>query len=539
MPQTTSSLSGGQSGPGGGSLQPQIHELPAWVETLPLADVNETYHRVLKVLLKINDGGLSYQEHFQALESLRSPVQYLSDALRYQLMGSCLPLTIKTRGIATQLFKLHSEMTGGYQHISEELFDLDAMHQDFTTLATSLHRSLHYLSQGLLTDYQIYESNSGDYWRRIHQIYEAAERKGLQSSSIKDPYRRDRQETTVEEQYKQILLLALANPYRHSQPDLAWIYTQLHHWAPLCQLRPADHLDASRHACLVDLANDAPPSYDAYNAIHSPTTCRQFETSALVDALLNSLSRRAGQSTTQEDAAAPRQMTANRTSLLHALVTAWSLAAKRRFSRMRSGATGISVRLGLSAIHQFIDARNALHTDDTNKASDGDANAGNDTYVCKVVNESADGVCLKWQSTNTGKIRVGELITVGRNDESGDMPGIGVIRWLKTAGKHTVNFGIQLLSPDAFPITIRVYNSKNQLDEHDYLKGLYIPEFRTARQPPSLILPAFLYHSDDIVSVIMDGQEHGLQLTKLVDATQGFSRFRFEPIAAPDSSGSH
>ncbi|MEJ2553944.1 MAG: hypothetical protein P8079_08030 [Gammaproteobacteria bacterium] len=70
------------------------------------------------------------------------------------------------------------------------------------------------------------------------------------------------------------------------------------------------------------------------------------------------------------------------------------------------------------------------------------------------------------------------------------------------------------------------------------MKGLYVPEFQTTRQPPSLILPAFLYHSDDIVSVAMDGQEHSLQLTKLVDATQGFSRFRFDAVT-PDSSRRH
>ncbi|MEJ2553943.1 MAG: hypothetical protein P8079_08025 [Gammaproteobacteria bacterium] len=423
MPQTISSSSDDQSGLDGASLRPPIHHLHAWVETLPLADVNQTYQRVLDMLLKINGGDLSCQEQFQALELLRSPLQYLSDSLRYQLMGTCLPLTIKTRGIAAQLFELHSEMAKGYQHICEVLYDLNAMRQDFTTLTTSLHRSLHYLSQGLLTGYQIYEPNSDDYWRRIHHTYDSAERKG-----------------------------------RHSQPDLAWIYTQLHHWAPLCQLRPADHFDEPRYGCLVDMASDGPPPYVADNPIPYPATCRLFETSALIDTLLNALPRNPEPLAAQESGTVMRQTMANRSSLLYALITAWSLTAKRKFSRMQSGAASISVRLGLSAIHQFIDIRDAkpdaeeadketpATADIAKKPSSGEVTAGSGAYLCEVINESAGGACLKWRSANKSKIRVGELVAVGRSGESGAMPGIAVIRWLKSAGNHTVKFGVQLLS---------------------------------------------------------------------------------------------
>lgn len=551
MPQTISSSSDDQSGLGGASLRHTIHDLHAWVEALPLADVNQSYQRVLDMLVKVNDGDLSCQEQFQTLELLRSPLQYLSDSLRYQLMGTCLPLTIKTRGIAAQLFKLHSEMARGYQHICEVLYDLNPMRQDFTTLTTSLHRSLHYLSQALLTGYQIYEPNTDDYWRRIHHTYDSAERKGLQSSIVKDPYLGNKQETSVAEQYKQILLLALANPYRHSQQDLAWVYTQLHHWAPLCQLHPVDYFDEPRYACLVDLASDGPPPYAADSPVPYPATSRLFETSAIIDMLLNALPRNPEQSAAQESGTVMRQTMANRSSLLYALITAWSLTAKRKFSRMQSDAVSISVRLGLSAVHQFIDIHHAKpDAEDADKEtpataniakkpSNGEVTAGGGAYLCEVINESAGGACLKWRSANKGKIRVGELVAIGHSGESGAMPGIAVIRWLKSAGNHTVNFGVQLLAPDAIPIAIRVYSAKSQDGEHNYLKGLYVPEFQTTRQPPSLILPAFLYHSDDIVSVVMDGQEHSVQLTKLVDATQGFSRFRFDTDSTPDSSHRH
>ena len=210
---------------------------------------------------------------------------------------------------------------------------------------------------------------------------------------------------------------------------------------------------------------------------------------------------------------------------------------------MQPETTSIGISLGLSAVHRLIDSMDS--------AADGDGGSlplrptvtnggkrrltgadGSGPYSCEVINESADGSRLRWRDANNGKIRIGELIAIRHLHESGEIPGIAVVRWLKITNNRTVEFGIQLLSPDALPITIRHYNGKDQETGHDYLKGLFVPEFKAARQPASLILPAFLYHADDIVSLVMDNQEHCLQLVKPVETTPGFSRFLFASMAA-------
>ena len=517
----------------------QAHEVESWIEALPLADVGETRHRVSSSLTKLIACDLPGQERYAVLELFRNPVHYLGEALQHHFVGASFPLTLRARGVADQLIALHMAMADGYQSVADDLLGLNTVRQDFVMLATSLHRSLYYLGQALLTGYQLYEPCNVDCWRRIHRIYEAAERKGVQSSTVRDPYRRHRPSTSIEEQYKQILLLALTNPYRYSQSDIGSIYSLLEYWTPQCRLFPADHADALQSAWHIDMASGEPPSAIAYSAIPHPVTCRRLDTSALIQSLPNSLPPNGDEASNQASEPQPPQTTMRWQDLLHSLATAWGLAAKRRYSRTHSETNDIAISLGLSAIHPLLDKLDSMSTMQSARAGRRSerpiAIDDKDSYLCEVMDESAGGSRLRWRNINKGKLRVGELIALRYPRAPGEMPGIAAIRWLKNTSKHSVEFGIQLLSPDAFPITVRHYTADDQESDLDYLKGLYIPEFKTIRQPASLILPAFLYRADDVISLVMDHQKHCIQLVKAIETTQGFSRFYFSSLATPQN----
>ena len=173
--------------------------MESWIEALPLADVGATRHRVSASLAKLIASDLPAQERYAALELFRSPIPYLSEALQHHFVGVSFPLTLRARTIADQLSALHMAMAEGYQSVTDELLGLNTVRQDFTMLATGLHRSLYYLGQALLAGYQLYEPYSVGYWRLIHRIYEAAERKGVQSSTVQDPYRQYRKSTSIAE----------------------------------------------------------------------------------------------------------------------------------------------------------------------------------------------------------------------------------------------------------------------------------------------------------------------------------------------------
>ncbi len=523
------------------SFDTRIEAVETWVANLPLVNVGETCRLVFNALTELNTMELPPQQRFKVLELFRRPNRYLRDALKRHFVGASFPLSTKATKAAALLYGVQLETAKGYQRIADELLNVDNLRQDFTLLAAGLHRALYYLGQGLLTTYQVYRPASPDLWRNIHHLYDASERKGLQASAVKEPYRHDR-ETTIEAQYKQILLLALADPHHLPQADMAQVYVLLEQWAPQCRLYPP-HVAEPSNVSIVDLESDAPPCHLVHSAAPRNTTSRLLDTSTLIHTLRGLLPQTPPEILTQRQALRSETPDAQWRILLQRLLTAWGMTSKRGFSRSVGTAENIELIYGISAIHQCLNGSDALVTE--NKSSFGHhpaRRAGKEKQPLHspaaaneglpqsgtVLNESAGGACLKWKAANPGKIRVGELLAIRHDQRHSQGWDVAVIRWLKTLSDHTVEFGIQLLAPDAIPIAVRLCNEEEP--DHDYLKSLYLPELKATRQPASLIVPAFLYHVNDIVSLKMEHRELRLRLVKALESNRVYSRFQFAPL---------
>lgn len=513
----------------------------AWIANLPLADVGETRGLVFNALAEMNAEDLPNRQRFKALELFRSPIKYLGDALERYFVGSSFPLSPKANRAATLLHDIQLETAKGYRCISDELLKVDNLRQDFELLTASLHHASHYLGQCLLIAYQVYRPATPGLWSDIHRLYDAAERKGLQSSIVKDPRQQHNQKTTIEAQYKRILLLALANPNHLPQADMALVYAQLEQWAPQCRLYPATHFDEPPSVCVVDLESDAPPSYLVYSTIPPSATCRLLDTTGLIDTLRGLLPQSPSEPPKQPPDPREQQAAVLWKPLLQRLLNAWGMTSKRRFARSKADTETVELVFGLSAAHQLLNNRSTMDADHTighshppaarihekATATKGPSAAKKVIiYSSAILNESADGSCLKWKAADTDKMRVAELLMI-RHRHPGQPWVVAVIRWLKTLNDGTVEFGIQLIAPDAIPVAVRPYSEEKSA--HDYLKGLFLPELKATRQPASLIVPAFLYRADDILSLEMDQQEHHLQLVKAMESNRVFSRFQFSP----------
>jgi hypothetical protein len=520
----------------------RIPAVEIWIAGLPLANVHETCRLVLNALSEINTKELLLHQHFKVLELFRSPILYLSDALKRQFINASIPFSPKVNKVSSLLHSIQLEMAKGYRCISDELQDVDNLHQDFLQLATSFHRGLYFLGQALLTSYQTYSPALPHLWSTIHQIYAAAERKGLQTSLVKDLYEQHSQETTVEAQYKQILLLALADPNHLSQAAMAQVYSLLDQWAPLCRLSPVDLVDESLNNYVVDLEGDSPPAYLIFSAAPHNASCRFLDTTVLIQTLRALLPNNPPEFPKPETQPLGQQTDILWKDLLRHLLANWGMATKRGFTRLRRKIEPIELVFGLSSCHQLLgEASIANHnasfthrspTRTLGKiASFGESSSthGVVTHNCALLNESANGACIKWQASDSGKMRVGELLALCNSNPPGQAWGIAVIRWLKTLGDRSVEFGIQLLAPDAIPVAVRLYSEEET--GRDYLNSLLLPEIKATRRPASLIVPAFLYHVDDVVSLRKDNQEHRLRLINTLETNRIFSCFQFSQVS--------
>lgn len=491
-----------------------------WVAGLPLANLGETGRLLFASLRDINANELTATQRYKTLEALRATLHYLSNALKQRFLGTAFPLTDKPRKVANLLREMQFEMANGYRVTVRQLLLQNNLRQDSDTLAASIQRSLYYFGQSFLATYQIYSDPEPLHWREVYSLYAEAERHALHLGAVRDRFKHGNPVTTINQTFKQILLLTLADPLRLTQTEMAAAYRLLETTAEQCQRHKTPDTIKSP-AFMIDLDGETPPVRLLYSDVSVRETCRWLDTTALIDSV------RALLAEAVSDHSLLRTMEESNDklsrSLLQRLVAAWGTAGKRGSTRLPYRSTA-SVQFGLSASHEAADEQR----------QDVVVTARGSSSHCEIVNESAAGACLYWADNKVPRVRVGEIVTVRHADADTTQGGIGVVRWMNQPSGKGVFFGVQMLVPSATPITLRL--SDKDETERDYLKGLLLPPLPPREATQTLLTPAFVYRSGDVVSVrAAEQHEQRYRLIRAVESTQVFTRFHFEPVTASEN----
>lgn len=557
-----------------------------WIESLPIAHLGETSRQVFKALVEINRTGLTLAQRYRLLELFAPPVDYVVAALERHFVGQSFPLPAKNRKIAELARELLSEMAIGYKIIVEESLGSDVQRVDGRLLIQSVYGAIRNLGALLLRSYQIYAPPPDNVWLEIHHLFLFAQHNELHDRVIKGGAV---QHDTIEALYKRILLLALANPYRLPQADIAAIYAAAEGWTPHAQLLALLDPDAPPGLFAVDLDRDAPPGY------YVPGEVRSEHFMILDPSDLVRIIRGDGTdfATVDESYAKGYANAGLAQSTLRRLILSWGAVPKRSFSRTGKQSE-VEVTLGLSATHYFMEKEhrqllahmadvavqfgdrartieaaneampaynNRSHFDrapgDAVDARDSDLwdsinnpplnfdtvdfptytrppaikppPAPEDVYkvfVCNKTNESAGGCCLLWKNGTPTKTMVGMLIGIRPTGPRAEGGwSIGVIRWMKNVGANTMVLGVEMLAPTAEAIAARRVIGTNN-QTSDYMRSLLLPELRNVNQPEMIITPA-LFKEGDTVAINVGIQESRIRLAKLKESTGSFSQFHF------------
>lgn len=545
-------------------------QVEKWIAALPLTNLGETGRRLYGVLTETNQTDLPAEQRLAMLERLRAPWRTVAEAMKKHFVGQPLPLADKNRQIAELAQALTRQMALGYRIAAEDSGSRRSRFGDRRTGAIAIHRALGCLGTVLLRAYQAYAPYPAGVWGEIHALYRDAEADGSAATVIRDPDHPEL-ESTIEDSYKRSLLLALACPYRLRPGEVE----QLHAWlADWCRHATLERLAEPRNPTgrfVVDFQSDAPPVYLVLHAAeYRDDTCRLLNTTHLADVVRDHLGhlRREAQTAGQANE-----------RVLQRLMLAWGVMPKRRFSRRQRHSTAV-VAMGLSAAHYFIGGEAAFAGDadrslfnnparfDAREAAaplsrdvwelggarplhEHHAGAAAEQYIdfeppprkasppapaatpgapafrthdWKMVNVSAAGYRLLWDSTASSQARVGELLGLRESsDPDGFHLGIGVVRWMKVA-EEGLELGVEMLSPGAVAVGTR------KRAGGEYTRSLLLPAIQTLGQPATLLTAALPYRVGDHLLVNSHGEELRVELTKLVENTGVFAQFQFRPL---------
>ncbi|MGD8874594.1 MAG: hypothetical protein PVH38_05540, partial [Gammaproteobacteria bacterium] len=558
--------------PGRLSFNTSTPAIQAWVDDLPLLNTHKTLELVCGALDQINKLAIPPQQRHVVLEHLSTSVMCVSDAMKKGFLGKQLPLPADSLQQAELLTGLCNRMACGYRIVVDDAGSSEAQRP---LLCTAIHRALRYLSEILLTNYQIYAPHPDGVWGIIHALFALAEELRLSTLPVTDNTLPAAATSSIETIYKQCLLLSLACPYRMRQNEIHYVYNGLLEWATASRLNNPNHAQ-KLGLFAVNLRSDLPPAYRAlHEAPHPSDNWRILDTSEMAHRMQQAVSGQAGK-------------TGNATGLgdaqtMQRLMLSWGMMPKRKFSRHRQDAS-IRLVMGMNSIHQFCappvvrdraernEVTEAVRdhqylqdptfematriTTEMQEGVGGSPNGGtvkshdqllrgaysaarsghNPVELWRMENMSASGFCLLWDSASASCAQVGELVAVVSQQENHkhDLQ-LGVIRWMKFTPHHGLELGIQLLSPGA--TAVWAYLCEDDVHASNRLQGILLPEIKAIRQPASLLLPSLPFRTGCRSILENRGKKEAIILTRQLENTGAFAQYNFNPVAGTAKAG--
>ncbi len=501
-------------------------QLKEWLDALPLANGMDAGRKLADAMAALNRIKLADDARIKLLDLYRASAQMLSPSLQQLFVGKPLPLQDKHKQAANLLREMFTELAHGYKRA---LLDMGTRRMSFGTnklLPLAIARAIESLGVVLDVYYETYRPSPADVWFELNQLYWYAARQNLHEQAIAEDTK-----VSVNQLYKQVLLIALADPYRLHQGQLAEVKTYLAKFAKQAELQPLGKADNTHGLFLVRLDGDKPPKALAN---HSGVT------DGRTDIILNTipLARMAHQHLQDMDADIPLKKIGlpdaakqpGYREMLKRLIKQWGIAPKRIFNRTSAHAD-LLVCGGISSLHhalsQGIDAP-VQNTESGVKITVQVSDPTTDEYQAyncanwQVLNESAGGVALSKDPGSAAKIKVGDLIGLSSNGAEGS--GIAIVRWMQSTADNMLELGAQMLAPHAEAVAIKpVIAAADAL----FQPALLLPAVPALNQPECMVAARGSFQAMREFEVQFHGTTRSVRAQKLVEQTDSLDLFFF------------
>jgi hypothetical protein len=344
-------------------------------------------------------------------------------------------------------------------------------------LQGALLRATHLIVSRQELAYRVYGAPSAATWQQLNQLFRLARSRHVA--------RVDREGDSIETTYVTALLLALADPSRHSRAELDTLRRCCRRLAPLARLCHGSDLSAEERQqpglFLLSLGRNLPaaplPREGALTA-----DALVLDAGPAVTALENERLR---------DAAIA--------ALAEPLATLWRGQCGRRFPRARFKPKADLV-IGVPAVAGYLQGAFSRRRGDPCR---GAALAVSEWYI---VNQSPDGFGLRYTQGEPGHLDVGDLVGLQPRERS--RVHICLIRRVNHTGHGRFELGLQELSPLALPIPLAGGN------------GILLPRLPGFGNAAGLVAPGGLLRAGTVVTWSRNGHSFHHRLARRVDGNR-------------------
>lgn len=496
--------------------------LKAWLVSLPPSNVLETGRQIHDALSSLNRCKLGDEERLQLLEHYQVAIDLLEASLDVFMAAPSLPVKDKAKQAGQLARSLQQELAHGYKWVLHERLD-----KRFSFGS----RQIPLLLQKVLQSYQklnwvccrAYQAVPAGVWLEIHALFRYA----IQHKLLDEP-QGGSVTPSIGLLYKQILLLALADPYRYSPADLEKIHDLVGNYGAAAQFQPLGSTPNPAGFFLVRLDADLPPQFLGQRPLDiEPRNAILLDTIELAKHLHKALASVEPKIASASDKAKVLAWS----ELLRRVIKQWSIAPKRVFQRIRAHAR-VAVVGGLRATAWQVNGGKpllqpqALDAPLTVAGDDDAASAPTNDYPLDywtVINESPGGYAIHAMPPLHCQFRIGDVLALQNPDQNGWM--IGAVRWLQQVdGDAAVELGLQVLAPkaDAGMMRPTIIHA-----EASFQPILLLPEVPVLKQAAQILAARGAYSPQREYSICLFDGERVIRAGRLIEQTANFDLFEY------------
>jgi hypothetical protein len=409
-----------------GHIDPTVEtdagRLRTWLDDLPILDVVETLRLVRDGLDGLNAQRLDVVRRMELLEVYRTTSLRLLHILDPLQLG-LLNLSRKRRVEAIDgIGRLLLSLAGGSKRVVADLYAAGGTGQPHPLLGRALFHALQQMSWLLLDSFRYYREVPARQIADMHRLYLAARRRGLLGVTVPE----EGVAVTAAGYYHAGMLLALAEPARLEEGEAGRLFDVLLNYADRCRIVPGNSWEgAGAGLYLIDLqSGDLPVSCTQLTSPARPQDACLLDANPAIEAIR---ARLAG-------TPARGRMQRPETMVLRRLLPE-DRSRERRGLVRRGDGRQVSLLNGLERIHAWL-----LHA--AGKGGPGPV----ETLDCRVLDRSAGGMKLSWETGSAGDASVGELLGLLEPQDDKPLLRLAIIRSVRVYPEGGMETGVQLLA---------------------------------------------------------------------------------------------
>ncbi|MCZ6710984.1 MAG: hypothetical protein O7B25_11525 [Gammaproteobacteria bacterium] len=554
--------------------------LSEWVGTLPMANTAEAATQIRQATFEIARLKTDFDKRMDLLEAIRPTLHYLCARLDRTASST----STQSDSVARLAQRLQTNLCSGYKAVILSALAEQDDNNAVKTISLAIHRALSDLSCTLLRTLQFYVAPADRLWLELNQLYLLAEQLGVQAERFKDSENHSEHEVTATDAYLRSILLATCKPNQLRHRQLGQVFNALEFWTPKVSIdkRGADAL------FMVDLESDQGPRYA--KLLEQPADARGVRTEILVYELEAFAKDMDGNITVPDYIAeglldhvvgawgVMRKRAFRRATASGLVKVCVGIRAAHYFMSggvefvdqlddseailkrevnpfLKSEDRVISVggidtvadgkdvwddafdlRVRIPTNPKISDPSRILVLDpetekQITKPSDGEASIGDDSnaalhyYDTTAMDTSPGGYRISWNESLPANVQAGELVAM--RDATDPRWCIAIIRWIRQDNDGN-SMGIELISPRAIPLAIRVINKRG--GPSDFARGLLLPELEPINQPATLITPLLPFRAGQKIHIQREGIQTTAQLSQCILKTESVNQFTFHML---------